>query len=155
MVSRGINSGILFVSKSDTNEEGTAMDIQGIFNSRDGGYYWLDCLDADEEKRAVYFCDADTNVYHKCFKSALYNDMTGYQDELQCEDDLSDNELYVVTYFKYLSDVCKLDQLVDFGITKQEIIDNVKAQKYVEGASYFTMGQMFYTTRKMMEEMSD
>ena len=156
-VARGINSGILFVSKADTNEEGTAMDIRGIFNNHDGGnyWYWLDCLDDDEVKRAVYFCDADTSAYHKCFKSALYNDMTGYQDELQCEDDLSDNELYVVTYFKCLRDVCELDQLVDFGITKQEIIDNVKHNKYVEGASYFTMGQMFYTTRKMMEEMQD
>lgn len=131
------------------------MNVQGIFNNRNGGYYWLDCLDDDEVKKAVYFCDADdtTNAYHKCFKSALYNDMTGYQDEVQCEGELSDDELYVVTYFKCLRDVCFLEQLVDFGITKQEIIDNVKHNKYVEGASYFTMGQMFYTTRKMMEEM--
>lgn len=127
------------------------MDIQGIFNNHDGGYYWLDCLDADEVKKAVYFCDDNTSVCHRCLKSALYDDMTGYHDELQCEDSLSDDELYVVTYFKCLRDVCTLEQLVDFGITKQEIIDNVKAQKYVEGASYFTMGQMFYTTRKMME----
>lgn len=131
------------------------MDIQGIFNNRNGGYYWLDCLDDDEVKKAVYFCDADTSAYHKCFKSALYSDMTGYQDEVQCEDELSDDELYVVTYFKCPRDVCFLEQLVDFGITKQEIIDNVKAQKYVEGASYFTMGQMFYTTRKMMEMMEE
>lgn len=128
------------------------MNIQGIFNNRNGGYHWLDRLDDDGVKKAVYFCDADTAVYHKCLKSALYGDMTGYYDKLQCEDELSDDELYVVTYFKSLRDVCFLEQLVDFGITKQEIIDNVKAQKYVEGASYFTMGQMFYTTRKMMEE---
>ena len=35
-----------------------------------------------------------------------------------------------------------LEQLVDFGITKQQIIDNVIAQKYVEGADYFTMDQL-------------
>lgn len=128
------------------------MDIHGIFNNRKGGYHWLDCLNDDGVKKAVYFCDADTaSAHHKCLKSALYDDMTGYQDKVQCEDELSDDELYVVTYFKCLRDVCFLEQLVDFGVTKQEIIDNVKAQKYVEGASYFTMGQMFYTTRKMIE----
>lgn len=153
-VARGINSGILFVSKADTNEEGTAMDIYGIFNNRNGCYHWLDRLDNDGVKKAVYFCDADTaSAHHKCLKSALYNDMAGYQDNVQCEDELSDNELYVVTYFKYLRDMCFPEQLVDFGVTKQEIIDNIKHNKYVEGASYFTMGQMFYTTRKMMEEM--
>lgn len=129
------------------------MKIEGIFEDHDGSYYWLDCLSADETKIAVYFCDADTGVYHRCLKSALYDDMNGYHDEIQYEEDLPDNELYVVTYFRCFRDVCFLEQLVDFGITKQEIIDNVKAQKYVEGASYFTMGQMFYTTRKMMEEM--
>lgn len=129
------------------------MNIEGIFEDHDGSYYWLDCLDAGEKKRAVYFCDTDTSAHHQCIKSALYDDMTGYHDEIQCEENLPDNELYVVTYFKCLRDVCFLYQLVDFGITKQEIIDNVKAQKYVEGASYFTIGQMLYTTRKMMEEM--
>lgn len=129
------------------------MDVKCIFNGRNGYYYWLDCLNADKVKKAVYFCDADNAAYHRCLKSALYDDMTDYHDELQCEDSLSDDELYVVTYFRSLRDVCFLEQLVDFGITKQEIIDNVKAQKYVEGASYFTMGQMFYTTRKMMEEL--
>lgn len=129
------------------------MDIQGIFyNNHTDDYYWLDCLDVDDMKRAVYFCDADAGACHTCLKSTLYDDMTGYQDKMQHEDELPDDELYVVTYFKFFSDLRCLEQLVDFAITKQEIIDNVKAQKYVEGANYFTIGQVLHTTRKMLKE---
>lgn len=127
----------------------------GIFKNNLGNYYWLDNLDGEEIKEAKYFCEENTKkgTFHVCEKSVLYDDMTGYVDELQDEESLADDELYVVLYFSFDENYRGLDQCVDFGITKQEIIDNVKAQKYVEGADYFTMGRMFYTTRKMMEEM--
>lgn len=128
------------------------MDIQGIFKNKQGEYFWLDCLDEYEWNDAVYFADADDSPYHTSIKSALYDDMTDYIDQLQNEESLPDNELYVVTYFKFEEGCWGLNQPVDFGITKAEIIENVKNQKYVEGASYFTMGQMFYTTKMMMEE---
>lgn len=35
-----------------------------------------------------------------------------------------------------------LDVIVDYGITKEQIIENVNAQKYVEGADYFLMEQL-------------
>lgn len=127
----------------------------GIFENEPGDYYWLDTLDGEEIEEAKWFCKENVKreTFHACEKSALYDDMTGYVDELQDEESLPDDELYVVLYFSFNESYWGLDQCVDFGITKQEIIDNVKAQKYVEGADYFTMGRMFYTTRKMMEEM--
>lgn len=129
------------------------MELSGIFDRKDGGYYWLDCMGEWEIAEAKYFVDEHNCAgYHKVVKSALYDDMDGYVDTLQHEEDLADGELYVVTYFEFEECSFGLMQEVDFGITKQEIIENVNAQKYVEGASYHTMGQMFYTTRMMMEE---
>ena len=112
-----------------------------------------------EDKLQYFFCDDpewDTDYekskvtgvvktgteigIHECIKSALYDDMTKYVDIIQKENELPDNELFIVTYFKY--DGFGLEQLVDFGVTKQQIINNVIAQKYVEGANYFTTEQL-------------
>lgn len=129
------------------------MNMTGIFDNNHGGYYWMDCLIKDEIKEAKYFVDEmNCAGHHACIKSALYDDMIGYVDPLQNEENLSDKELYVVTYYEYEECSWGLLQKVDFGITKQEIIENVKNQKYIEGASYFTMGQMFYETKIMMEQ---
>lgn len=78
--------------------------------------------------------------YHACNKSAVWDDLEGYTDILQNENELPDNQFYIVTYYKY--DGSGLEQLIDFGITKQQIIDNVNNQKYIEGADYFTMEQL-------------
>ena len=72
--------------------------------------------------------------WHSCNKSAIWDDMTGYVDELQREEKLPDGD-YIVTYFWY--DGQDLQQLADVGISKQQIIENVKNQKYREGADYF------------------
>lgn len=127
------------------------MYLIGIFERKDGTYYWLDCMDEDEIKDAKYFVD-DFNCasIHCCVRTILDDDMDGYVDALQNEESsLVDGELYVVTYHHAFMDCgyWNLEGLVDFGLTKDEIIENVKSQKYVEGASYHTMGQMFYTTR--------
>lgn len=121
-------------------------------------YFWIDCFDEydDEFKTegAKYFVYSDCNCgYHVSEKSALYDDMDGFVDDVQCEEGLAYDELYVVTYFDF-DDGNFLNQRVDFGITKSEIIRNVKAQKYIEGATYYTFGQMFYATRNMMESMN-
>ena len=73
--------------------------------------------------------------FHTCEKSGLYENMEGYIDKIQNENELP-NGKYIVTYFK----LC--EQLVDYGITKEQIIENVNAQKYVEGADYFLMEQL-------------
>lgn len=130
------------------------MSLTGIFESKStGNYFWMDYLTEDEFAEAKYFVDEGNCAgYHANKKSALYDDMDGYVDALQHEEDLADGELYVVTYFEFESCSFGLLQKVDFGITKQEIIENIKNQKYVEGASYFTMGQMFYTTKECLEK---
>lgn len=78
--------------------------------------------------------------FHSCEKSALYEDMSGYIDKVQNENELP-NGKYIVTYFK-ICDGSDLEQVVDYGITKEQIIENVKAQRYVEGADYFLMEQL-------------
>ena len=58
---------------------------------------------------------------------------------------LSDDELFVVTYYVY-DGSGSFDERVDFAITKNDIINNVLTNKYVEGAYYWTFGQMLKTT---------
>ena len=81
--------------------------------------------------------------FHECKRSVLYDDMTGYVDEVQDERELPDNILYIVTYFRDSgSHGSDLEQVVDFGITKQQLIANIEAQKYAEGTDYFSVEQL-------------
>lgn len=128
-----------------------------IFEDDKRGYFWVDTPDTiDEEIEAVgkdkfrYVFDNGGLFCHQCVRSALYDDMTGYVDKLQGEEKLADDELYVVTYYKYHNKY-ELEQLVDFGLTKREIIGNVLNQKYVEGADYVTMGKLFYHTKMYLD----
>ncbi len=121
---------------------------RAIIKSEDGKqYFFYDDPEwgVDFDKKEVEgIVDVDKEIgFHECKKSILYDDMTGYVDEIKRENDLPDNNLFIVTYFKDDgSHGSGLEQLVDFGITKQQIIDNVIAQKYVEGADYFTTEQL-------------
>ena len=136
------------------------MCVIRIFQGKySNDYFWIDFFDEHDDEfkteGAEYFVNSGYNCgYHVSEKSALYDDMEGFVDDVQCEEGLDDGELYVVTYFEF-DDGNFLNQRVDFGITKSEIIRNVKAQRYIEGATYHTFGQMFYATRKMMESMND
>lgn len=127
-----------------------------IFENKDG-YFWVDTPDTiEEEIEAVgedkfrYVFDNGGLFFHQCKRSALWDDMTGYVDQLQDEEELTNDELYVVTYYEY-DGTDFLEQLVDFGLTKQEIIQNVLDQKYVEGADYVTMGKLFYHTKMYLD----
>lgn len=132
--------------------------MDGIFDN--GKYlYWLDTMDDEEVKDAKWFVYEDNCAcHHCCKKSVLYDDMDGYVDTLQNEEKcLDDGELYVVLYYHAFIDsggYWNVDQLVDFGITKEQIIENVKNQKYVEGASYFTIGQMYFATTQVLKNDS-
>ena len=77
---------------------------------------------------------------HARNKSIVWDAMGGCVDTLQNENNLLDNQLYIVTYYKYNGN--RLEQLIDYKITKQQIIDNVNNQKYVDGADYFTIEQL-------------
>ena len=120
---------------------------RAIYKSEDGKQFFFyddPIWDSDLKKSEIEgVVDIDKEIgFHACNKSGLYDDMEGYIDELQNENDLPDGKIYVVTYFKLCEDCSGLEQLVDFGITKQQIIDNVAAQRYVEGADYFTLEQL-------------
>ena len=128
-----------------------------IFEDDKRGYFWVDAFDTIEEEilfvgedKFRYVFDNDGLFYHQCKRSALHDDMTGYVDQLQDEEELADDELYVVTYYEH-DGKYDLRNRVDFGLTKQEIIQNVLDQKYVEGADYVTMGKMFYYTKMYLE----
>lgn len=112
-----------------------------IIGEKDGeNYYFYDYPDGSIPESEIYgyIKDIDSTYYHPCIKSALYDDMTGYVDEVRENDEcLPDTERYIVNYFKYNNG--DLEQLTDFNITKEEIIANIKAQKYVEGANYYFM----------------
>lgn len=111
---------------------------RAIIKGNDENYYFFDDPEwgVDVERNEVELVlDVGKEVsFHACNKSFLWDDMDGYVDKLQNEELLPDGE-YIVTYFARCDD--DLVQLVDYGITKQEIVENVLAQKYVEGADYF------------------
>ena len=117
------------------------MTERMIVNDVDGNnYYFFDCPEDYEKKDGVGYVDVDNEIgFHLCIKSALYDDMNGYIDELQNEKELPEG-MYIVTYYFFNKD-CELEQRVDFGISKNEIIHNVINQKYVEGADYFLIEQ--------------
>lgn len=120
--------------------------LKGI-NCKGNDWFYID----DFEDLHYDYYVARKAGYHSCSKSVLYDDMRDWVDDVQEEElrRLDDTELYVVTYFKARDGY--LEGYVDFGLTKEEIVENVKAQKYVEGACYYTFGNMFWTTRKVLE----
>lgn len=118
---------------------------RAIIKSEDGKqYFFYDDPEwgVDYKKNEVEgVLDIEEKVgFHSCEKSALYENMSGYIDKVQNENELP-NGKYIVTYFK-ICDGSDLEQVVDYGITKEQIIENVNAQRYVEGADYFLMGQL-------------
>lgn len=127
-------------------------DYIGIFFGKDGEIYW-----GGDDLRRVHGVNAifrlnqkNCSGYHVCIKSAYDGecsaDYSDNDDMLQNETVLSDKELYVVTYYKYIQEEDDLYNLVDFGITKEDIIQNAANKRYAEGAVYYTMGQMFLAT---------
>lgn len=129
------------------------MALHAILKNKDNELWRLeeatDSEIKDYEDYLLYIVDDNySSGCHACNKSALYDDMTGYEDLIQREDELKDDELYVVLYDEYYKNdkSCGLLSSVDFGVTKQDIIQNVLNNKYVESALYFTVGQMMKTT---------
>lgn len=119
---------------------------RAIIKSKDGKQYFFyddpECGVDYKKDEVEGVLDLDEEIgYHSCEKSALYEDMTGYVDKIQNENELP-NGKYIVTYFKLSDNGSDLEQLVDYGITKEQIIENVNAQRYIEGADYFLMEQL-------------
>lgn len=77
---------------------------------------------------------------HVCQHSAIWEDVTGIVDELQDEEKLPEGK-YIVCWY-YCDENYDLQQLVDFNISKEQIIENIKNQKYFEGADYYLMKEL-------------
>ena len=110
----------------------------------DSGYgFWDDPewgIDINKEDCLAILSVNSEVGYHSCERSAVYDDMTDYVDELQDEENLP-NERFLVTYYWW--DGRNLIQLADVDISREEIIQNVLNQKYREGADYFLMREVF------------
>ena len=123
-----------------------------IYGSRSGIllYDFSHWFEVDDEIQ--YFTDDNGNGilgyvgseaaagYHACIKSRVWDNLEGYVDTVQHEYELP-NGNYIVTYYK-CDENLDLLQCVDYGITKEQIIANVEAQKYLEGAEYFLVESM-------------
>ena len=108
-----------------------------VYREGDSYYWWDEPIWGEDLNRED--CTDILNVKnetgcHMCNKSVLYDNMDGYEDAVQDESSLPDG-LYIVTY--YFWDGRDLLQYCDHGISRQQIIENVKNQKYREGAVYF------------------
>ena len=114
------------------------MNLEIAVVKEGNNYFWWDAPiwgeDLNKEDCLVIMRENDAIGVHVNQKSIIWDDMTGFVDELQREESLPDGQ-YIVTYYWWDGEY--LIQLVDYGITKQQIIENVKNQKYREGADYF------------------
>ena len=103
-------------------------------------YYWWDepiwGEDLNREDCTDILNERNATGFHVCEKSVLYDNLYGYEDAIQNEASLPDG-LYIVTYYWW--DGRDLLQYCDYGVTKQQIVENVRNQKYREGADYFLM----------------
>ena len=121
------------------------MAVEKVIMKTDTGYYFYDEPEEDFDYKAegaigVLLEDTEVGV-HSCEKSELYEDMKGYVDKIQKEEELPDKERYLVCWFEYGGSFT-LHQMVDYDISKSEIIANVINQKYREGAFYYLLKDM-------------
>ena len=116
-------------------------------------YFWefYDWEEIDSDLRPIiekhdmkvygYVGESAASGFHACNKSRIWDEIpANYVDVLQNERNLPD-ENYVVIYY-VCDENLDLLQYVDFGITKSQIVANVEAQKYMEGAEYYPINLM-------------
>ena len=119
---------------------------RAIIKSKDKKQYFFydnPQIGVDYKKEEIEgFLELDNEVgFHSCNKSGLYDDLEGYTDKIQNEEKLEEQRRYIVTYLKLCENANGLEQLVDYDISKSEILNNVISQKYTEGADYFFANQ--------------
>lgn len=129
----------------------TVYDI--VYEGEDGTLRWCDddWFRETELDNWLYVCC--NGVHHQNRVSTLCGDVKGVQDRIGWDDvTLDGNELYLVCYWKYEPSAGGyLETCVDLGLTKDEIARNVRTNKYVAGASYYTIGSVMKTTRDALE----
>lgn len=115
--------------------------ICGIFKDGDE-YCWIDWISDNVVSRIKYFVDPD-------FFYTLDSDVHEVKKYLR------DGELYVVLYYENRTKGFNLffGRKVDFALTMDEVLENVSAGKYDNGASFHTIGNMMLTTREILESV--
>ena len=97
-----------------------------------------------------FVSETPTN-FHECKHSAIWEEIKpDYVDELQNESDMPEGK-YAVCWYEYGS-YFTLYERVDYGITKEQIIQNVINQKYREGADYYLMDEIEPYVPEVKEE---
>ena len=75
-------------------------------------YYFFDDPVWDEDIRKDetigVLCTEEAIGTHECVKSCLYDDKTGFMDQIQEEYGLPDGEKFIVTYFQQIPGDCSL-----------------------------------------------
>jgi len=121
------------------------MKKQAVYERRifcwDHRYYFVDDLNPEDISQEdirhqvrLLKLPRDLVGTHQCRKSIVYDDMKGYTDVLQREEQLPDGH-YIVCYYWW--DGRHIIQLVDWDISREQVIQNVLQQRYLEGAAYF------------------
>lgn len=110
-----------------------------VYKAGNACFWWDEPIwgeDLNREDCMIILNERGAIGCHMSQKSIIWDDMTGFVDELQEEESMPDGQ-YIVTYYWW--DGHDLIQLADWGIDKAQIIENVKNQKYREGAEYYRM----------------
>ena len=104
-----------------------------ILSGKNDELFFCDCPVGEEEIHENNF----VGVLEFSSRTVVRTPMKEHGDELQNEESLMDNILYLVTYNS--SQNGQPEHLVDYGLSREQIIQNVKAGKYVDGAVYFPL----------------
>ena len=124
--------------------------IKAVIQGTSGRYYWFDDPDWDfdlERERCVYVFEADKaagchfytisrvagDVMPEDYVDEPQNELEAYWAEYARSGDWGDH--YVVLYYHW--DGKELLQLADVDIRPWQIVQNIRANRYVEGAEYY------------------
>jgi hypothetical protein len=112
-----------------------------IAKNRAGNFYFSDDGNVTDPVGYVYM--EKESGFHECYKpSGNKTTVDTIQDEYLLPDGV-----YIVTYYSEENVSGPLYQKVDWGISKQEIINSVFAQRYKYGADYFPIEALTYCGR--------
>ena len=124
--------------------------IKAVIQGESGQYYWFDDPDWDfdlERERCAYVFEADKvagchfytisrvagDVMPEDYVDGPQNELEAYWEEYAKPGDWGDH--YVVLYHHWNGS--ELVQLADVDVRPWQIVQNIRANRYVEGAEYY------------------
>lgn len=129
------------------------MEQYILFDKTNKEFFWCDDPYLLKDNSFIHITTAKENDYieiHECKMSVLWDNYEPtFKDTVQNEESLPDDIKYIVNYYKATEDKSLLKE-TDIGITKTEIIENIKNQKYREGAFYYQANLLLQTNPEYM-----